>query len=161
MPSIHWFRNDLRLDDNPALQKALGDGAVLPVYVLDPRMWKEDRWGHVKTGPFRTQFLWESLQDLRLELEARGGALLVREGLPEEVLPALMKEHGCGRVTAQAEHTPEELEVERLVRRAVEAVGGTCAWVEGLTLYHPEDLPMPLASLPDIFTQFRKLLQSM
>ena len=90
MPSIHWFRNDLRLDDNPALQEALEDGEVLPVFVLDPRLWGEDRWGHVKTGPFRTQFRWESLQDLRSELEARGGALLIREGLPEEVLPALM-----------------------------------------------------------------------
>lgn len=159
MPSIHWFRNDLRLDDNPALQEALEDGEVLPVFVLDPRLWGEDRWGHVKTGPFRTQFLWESLQDLRLELEARGGVLLVREGLPEEVLPALMKEHGCGRVTAQAEHTPEELEAERLVRQAVEEAGGAFACLEGLTLYHPEDLPMPLASLPDIFTQFRKKME--
>ena len=62
MHSIHWFRNDLRLDDNPALQEALKDGEVLPVFVLDPRLWVEDRWGHVKTGPVRTQFLWESLK---------------------------------------------------------------------------------------------------
>ena len=73
MPTIHWLRNDLRLDDNPALQEALKDGEVLPVFVLDPRLWVEDRWGHVKTGPVRTQFLWESLQDLRSELEASGG----------------------------------------------------------------------------------------
>ena len=37
MPSsIVWFRNDLRLADNPALIAGLGSGrAVVPLYVLD------------------------------------------------------------------------------------------------------------------------------
>ena len=34
MRSIHWFRNDLRLTDNPALIAASGND-VLPVYILD------------------------------------------------------------------------------------------------------------------------------
>ena len=45
------------------------------------------------------------------------------------------------------------------MRQAVEEAGGAFACVEGLTLYHPEDLPMSLASLPDIFTQFRKKME--
>ena len=39
--AIMWFRNDLRLADNPALRAATqwareNDGVVLPVFVLDP-----------------------------------------------------------------------------------------------------------------------------
>ena len=33
--SIVWFRQDLRLADNPALRRAAADGNVLPLYVLD------------------------------------------------------------------------------------------------------------------------------
>ena len=35
MKSIHWFRNDLRLADNPALSAASGND-VLPIFILDP-----------------------------------------------------------------------------------------------------------------------------
>ena len=35
--ALHWFRNDLRLDDNPALQAALDHGYVpIPVYIHAP-----------------------------------------------------------------------------------------------------------------------------
>ena len=33
-------------------------------------------------------------------------------------------------------------------------------WVEGHTLFHPDDLPMDLEAIPDIFTQFRKRWRS-
>ena len=34
-PALLWFRQDLRLRDNPALIAALASGSILPVYVLD------------------------------------------------------------------------------------------------------------------------------
>ena len=157
--TLHWFRNDLRLDDNPALAHALRAGEVVPVVVMDPRFWAEDRWGHVKTGPFRTRFWLESVADLKAAIEACGGQLLVKQGKPEDVLPALMDTWSCSSLTAQAEHTPEELEIESNVEAAVRASGGTCTWVEGHTLFHPDDLPMDLEALPDIFTQFRKKVE--
>ena len=36
MTSIWWIRRDLRLTDNPALHSALGQGQVIPVFILDP-----------------------------------------------------------------------------------------------------------------------------
>ena len=159
--TLHWFRNDLRLDDNPALAEALRSDETVLVVVLDDRFWAEDRWGHVKTGAFRTRFLLESIADLKLAVEERGGALLIRRGKPEDILPQLMKKHGCTLFTAQAEHTPEELEIEAAVERAVRDHGGACSWVEGHTLFHPDDLPMDLEALPDIFTQFRKKVEKL
>ena len=85
--TLHWFRNDLRLDDNPALAEALRSDEVVPVVVLDDRLWSEDRWGHVKTGPFRTRFVLESVADLKAAIEDAGGSLLVKQGRPEEILP--------------------------------------------------------------------------
>ena len=33
--AIHWFRQDLRLSDNPALSQAARHPKVLPIYILD------------------------------------------------------------------------------------------------------------------------------
>ena len=143
------------------MAEALRSDETVPVVVLDDRFWAEDRWGHVKTGPFRTRFLLESIADLKEAMEERGGALLIRRGKPEDILPALMKVHACTRLTAQAEHTPEETDTEAAVERAVGAEGGLCLWLEGHTLFHPDDLPMDLEALPDIFTQFRKKVEKL
>tara|TARA_B100000989_G_scaffold57579_3_gene39089 strand:- start:1649 stop:2977 length:1329 start_codon:yes stop_codon:yes gene_type:complete len=157
--TLHWFRNDLRLDDNPALSEALRGDELLPVVILDDRFWGTDRWGHVKTGPHRTRFLLESVADLKKAIEELGGSLVIRQGLPEKILPNLMKEWSCLTLTAQAEHTPEEMDIETAVASAVSGVGGSCQWVEGHTLFHPDDLPMDIGDIPDIFTQFRKKVE--
>ena len=106
MRSLIWFRNDLRVTDNATLNAAVkASTEVIPVFILDPAQWAKDRWGHVKTGPFRTRFLLESLADLKADLEDMGGALLIRQGEPAEVLQALAEEHGARTVFATAEHT--------------------------------------------------------
>ena len=33
--SLMWFRQDLRLRDNPALTAAANSGPILPIYILD------------------------------------------------------------------------------------------------------------------------------
>ena len=33
--NVMWFRQDLRLADNPALSKSLEDGKTLPIFILD------------------------------------------------------------------------------------------------------------------------------
>ena len=33
--NVMWFRQDLRLADNPALSKSLEDGKTLPIFIFD------------------------------------------------------------------------------------------------------------------------------
>ena len=121
MKSIVWFRNDLRVTDNATLNAAVKSSVeVIPVFILDPVQWAEDRWGQLKTGPFRSRFLLESLTDLKADLEDLGGALLVRRGEPAEVLKALAQTHGAQAVFATAEHTSEELQREAQVAEVLE-----------------------------------------
>ena len=46
--SIHWFREDLRLSDNPSLFEACKSGHVIPIYIHDncytPELGKVSRW---------------------------------------------------------------------------------------------------------------------
>ena len=155
MRSLIWFRNDLRITDNKTLLAAIeASSEVVPVFVLDPAWWAKDRWGQVKTGPFRTRFLLEALADLKTNLERLGGVLRIYHGSPAEVLKSLAEEHGCTAVFATAEHTREELDREAEVAQVLDL-----RLHEQLTMYRPDDLPFSLAQLPDVFTQFRRKVE--
>ncbi|RZC15512.1 Cryptochrome DASH, chloroplastic/mitochondrial isoform B [Glycine soja] len=175
--AIVWFRNDLRVLDNEALYKAwLSSETVLPVYCVDPRLFATTyHFGFPKTGALRAQFLLECLADLRKNLMKRGLNLLVQHGKPEEILPSLAKSFQAHTVYAQKETCSEELNVERLVMRGLKQVvtspeessGITVSnnipklqLVWGTTMYHLDDLPFDATSLPDVYTQFRKLVET-
>lgn len=155
-PVIVWLRNDLRLDDHEPLHRAIASGApVAPVYCIDPRQFGALPSGVAKTGAFRARFLLEALADLRAACRACGGELLVRDGTPETVLPSLVRELGATRVLFHEEVASEETTVEANVEAAVERVGARLEGFWGHTLFHPDDLPFDLPSLPELFTAFR------
>ena len=67
---IYWFRNDLRLHDNPSLQKAIDTGiAVVPVYIIDDAVMVTHPLGFERTGVFRQKFLYQTLNDLSKIIE--------------------------------------------------------------------------------------------
>ena len=90
---VHWFRRDLRLDDNRALTAALGSGApVLPVFLLDDRILLQPTMGE-----HRLRFLRTALRDLDARIRERGARLLVlrTDDAPRE-LNRLVQETAAG-----------------------------------------------------------------
>ena len=67
MLSLVWFQRDLRVQDHPGLVWAAGQGAVLPVYVVEP-----DLWAQPEAAARHHAFLEECLTGLRADL-ARAG----------------------------------------------------------------------------------------
>jgi len=105
---LHWFRRDLRLTDNNALNAAAAGGArVIPVYLAST--WKgTHRW----TGSPRQQFLCGCLASLARNLETIAGRLIIRDGSPTEVLPALARESGATAVHTNHDPDPHGKAVE-------------------------------------------------
>ncbi len=153
--AVVWFRDDLRLTDNPTLTAALADAtAVVPLFVFDPRNRGETQYGTQKLGPHRTKFRLESLADLRASVRDRGGELFVRQGPVEEVIPAVVDRIDADAVFAQTLPAPEEQAAERRVRDALpNGVRFDRRWTH--TLYHRDDLPTPPDSIDDTFTPWR------
>jgi deoxyribodipyrimidine photo-lyase len=121
MPSraVVWFRRDLRVADQPALRAAL-DAAdqVVPVFVVD-RALLDGR----PSGPNRRAFLHGALGALAKDLEALGGRLLLREGDPVQVIPAMAREAAADAVYCSLEHTPYARRRDAAVERALRADG--------------------------------------
>jgi len=84
--TLFWFRRDLRLADNAGLYHALkGAQSVLPIFIFDTCILdqledKKDK---------RVDFIYQSLSELKIELEKHGSSLLVLHGDPVQIFESL------------------------------------------------------------------------
>lgn len=76
--AICWFRQDLRITDNPALTEATKQGSVLPIYILDDK-----NAGSYSPGDASRWWLHHSLEALNTSL---GNTLSVYQGNPQIIL---------------------------------------------------------------------------
>lgn len=116
---IHWFRRDLRLTDNTALNAAAQTGAqVVTVFILSE--WKgQHRW----VGPNRQEFLCACLESLAKNLEAHGGKLIVRCGPAERELEKLARETKAEAVFYNQDPDPFGRGVETRVEEMAARLG--------------------------------------
>ena len=155
-----WFRNDLRLHDNEMLVEAIAKSdSILPVYILDRRSFGETKYGTLKTGNIRAQFILESVLGLRNSLKQIGGNLLIAEGDPEDIIPQLVQEYEITEVYHHREVAREETHVSTLVENALWKLRVNLKHFIGHTLYNKEDLPFPIKDIPDAFNQFKKKIE--
>ncbi len=126
--AIAWFRRDLRVDDLPMLAEAAErHPRVAPVFVFDPRLL---RTGRFPSAP-RTAFMLGCLEHLDAALRERGGALIVRHGRPEDVIPALAAELRATRVYCSEDVSPWSRDRDRRVERRLAAAGVQMLALEG------------------------------
>jgi deoxyribodipyrimidine photo-lyase len=152
-----WYRNDLRLHDHTPLVRAIEQGAkVIPIYCFDDRHFGQTKFGFPKTGNFRAQFLMESVADLRDSWRSIGSDLIIRRGLPEEIIPALATELNITDLYYHRECTSEEIAVEKALESALKPLNVSCKSFWGHTIHRLQDLPFNIANIPELFTKFRK-----
>lgn len=142
---IWWIRRDLRLKDNPALHSALQSGhTVVPLFILDPRLLS-------KPAENRQQFLFNGLRRLDEELRQRGSRLILRRGLAEEVLPAVLAESAAETVFAEEDYTPFAIRRDEKLAKQI-----PLQLVVGVTVHHPAAVIKPDGSPYTVFTPFSK-----
>ncbi|CAI49819.1 deoxyribodipyrimidine photolyase [Natronomonas pharaonis DSM 2160] len=155
--AVVWFRDDLRVTDNPTLADAVAAAeTVIPVYTFDPDRYTESEYGPPKTGGHRAVFRRQAVADLRASLRDRGGDLLVRSGRPATVVPELAQRAGADAVYAQTKPATEERRRAADVASALDDAGIALRQRWTHTLYHPDDLPTPPTDIDDTFTPWRK-----
>lgn len=150
-----WFRNDLRINDNASLTNAIIENEkVLAVYCFDPRHFEQSNFGFKKTEKFRAKFLIESVVALKQNLEKLHIPLVVYHQKPEEAIAEIIAENEISSVYFQEEWTSEEMEVlENIKLKVSDSVAFKCTCNQ--FLFHPEDIPFEIQSIPNVFTQFR------
>ncbi len=150
-PSIIWFRQDLRLNDQRAVLAAAQAGPVVPVFVLD-----DAAPGHWRTGAAARWWLHHSLASLDASLRALGARLILLRGDAVEALAALAQQTGAGCVHALSH-------VEPWARTQQQALASRLPLHlhEGWTLAPPDAVRTGSGGRYRIFTPFWRALAAM
>ena len=148
--ALVWFRLDLRLSDNPALDAAAESGfEVVPVFI-----WAPEEEGDWTPGAASRWWLHQSLQSLDAELRRRGSALVLRRGPSLEALRRLAGESGAKAVFWNRRIEPDLRTRDTRVRTALQSDGlqvGTC---NSALLFDPEEIRNKSGRPFRVFTPF-------
>lgn len=118
--SLHWFRRDLRDDDNAGLYYALASSAqvhcafVFDTAILEALPSRADR---------RVEFILGSVASLRESLRRRGGDLIVLHGDARREIPRLTARLDVDAVFANGDYEPAALARDEAVRAALDSQG--------------------------------------
>lgn len=149
-PSIVWFRDDLRLADNPALRAALErDEPVIGLYVLD-----EESPGIRPLGGAARWWLHGSLASLRDRLEERGSTLVLRRGPAERVVAETVRDAGAGAVFWNRRYGEPERTVDTALKTALRDTEVTVASFAASLLFEPWTVQTGSGTHFSVFTPF-------
>jgi deoxyribodipyrimidine photo-lyase len=149
-PTLHWFRRDLRLCDNPALEWLEEQGSpALFVYIHAPQ--EEAPW---EPGGASRWWLHQSLAALAEALEARGHPLLFARENSAAALIRICQQQGIRRVTWNHRHEPHLAARDQRVAAELAANGiEACPWEDG-ALFTPGTLRNRQQAPYRVFTPF-------
>jgi deoxyribodipyrimidine photo-lyase len=113
--AIVWFRQDLRLADNPALDAAVKRGQpIIPLYI-----WAPEDEGDWPPGAASRWWLHQSLHALDIALRERGSRLILAKGRAVEVLSALARQSGATAVFWNRRYEPAAIECSATVKKSL------------------------------------------
>ncbi|MFE5409485.1 cryptochrome/photolyase family protein [Microbacterium sp. NPDC056569] len=149
-PSIVWFRDDLRLADNPALRAAIDrDEPIIALYVLD-----EGSPGIRPLGGAARWWLHHSLASLGERLRERGATLVLRRGPAERVVRELVTDAAPGAVFWNRRYGGPEREVDAALKAGLRDEGVEVASFAGSLLFEPWTVKTGAGTHFSVFTPF-------
>lgn len=131
-----WFREDLRVADNPALRAAAAsERPVIAIYILD-RVSPEIR----RPGRAQQWMLHHALAALEGELECIGLQLVIRTGPAEDVMSDLVAETGAKAAFWNRRYGGAEIAVDSAIKRRLGGAGLEVKSFQGSLLHEPTRL---------------------
>ncbi len=86
---VVWFKRDMRVADHAPLSAAARSGLVLPLYILEPDLWRQP-----DASQRHYAFVSDCLREVSNELSKLGQPLVICIGNAVEVLHAIHATHG-------------------------------------------------------------------
>ncbi len=144
MPCLLWFRQDLRLTDNPALLKASELDEIIPVFILD----ETDR----TLGGASKWWLHHSLSALTADL---GGLVLLR-GDPQQLIPELAKKTKSEAIFWNRSYEPHSVERDTALKSLLKENGLLAESFSGSVVREPWETKTGSGGPYKVYTPFWK-----
>lgn len=154
-PAIVWFRNDLRLSDNPALHAACESGApVLAIYVFD-----EVSDGIRALGGASHWWLHHSLKSFSADLKDKLGIeLILRRGPAKDVISDLVDETKAASIVWNRRYGSAEIEIDSQLKADFTDRGLDACSFQGNLLHEPAKVQTKSGGPYRVYTPFWKAL---
>jgi deoxyribodipyrimidine photo-lyase len=151
-PSLVWFRNDLRLADNPAFTAAVNKGGpVIPVFC-----WAPDEEAPWQPGAATRWWLHHSLGSLEKGLGRLGLTLIIRHGATQKALLQLAKQTGADAVFWNRRYEPAVIARDAKIKSALQNEGLAAQSFDALLLIEPWEIQNHQGHPYRVFTAFWK-----
>jgi len=152
--TIVWFRQDLRLRDNPALHAAVATGApVIPIYIWSPE--EEGDWA---PGGASRWWLHHSLAALAADLRERGSRLIMANGRATTLLKKLAAETGATAVHWNRRYEPAAVGCAQIVSDQLRRSGIRTEEFNGTLLSDPTTFLNKSGKPYQVYTAFQRTL---
>ena len=147
--NIVWFRQDLRLEDNPALSKAAENNArILPIYILDDE--NAGSWG---MGEASRWWLHKSLESLNGSLDENLHFFI---GKADEIIPDLIEKTKAAGIYWNRCYEPWRISRDKEIKTSLLNNNITVRSFNGSLLFEPPNIKKKDATPYKVFTPFYK-----
>ncbi len=154
-PTLVWFRQDLRLSDNPALRAAAERGApIVPLYLLD-----EETPGDWRPGGASRWWLHHALERLGENLAGKGLRLLLRRGAATQAIPSLVGELGAERVVWNRCYEPWAIRRDREIEARLKQANIAVESFAGNVLHEPWTVETGAGKPYSVYTPFWRAIK--
>lgn len=152
-----WFRQDLRIDDNPALSAALKTGRpLIPLYIHAPA--EEASW-----APGGASRWWQhhAIEALDEKLQEHGSSLVLRSGESLEILLDVCKTHRVADVFWNRRYEPAIINRDARIKQHLRDTGITARSFSASLLFEPHTIQNRSGKPFRVFTPFWKHLRTL
>ncbi|WP_146340270.1 deoxyribodipyrimidine photo-lyase [Nesterenkonia sp. NBAIMH1] len=157
--TLVWFRDDLRVEDHPALtvaaEHAEEPGDVVGLYILD-----DTTQGIRPLGGASRWWLHHALESLQRELRELGVPLILRAGSPAELVPQLAEALSADRVHWSRRYGPGERALDAQIKQHLPERGIGVESFPGSLLHEPWTIQTNSGGPYKVFTPFYRALSS-
>ena len=152
-----WFRQDLRIYDNPALAAAVKTGRpLIPVYIHAPD--EETPW---PPGGAARWWLHHALESLDQELQSHGNRLILRSGSTSENLLDICTKYNVSSVFWNRRYEPSIISRDTRIKQQLHDQGIGAESFSASLLYEPHTIQNRSGKPFRVFTPFWKHLRTL
>jgi deoxyribodipyrimidine photo-lyase len=149
--NIFWFRRDLRLEENRALDIALSSGLpVLPVFIFDTNITDE-----LPEDDSRISFIHETLRTINIKLQKSGSSVYALKGNPEKIWKDLLKSFDINAVYATRDYEPYAIHRDNRVEKILLKNGVGFLRYKDQVIFEENDILKPDNRPYTIFTPYK------
>ena len=150
--SLVWFRNNMRVEDNSSLTKAINNSEnVIGFINIDPKNFIYTKYGFKKTEKYRVKFLLETISDLKSQLNKLNISLIITHKDFGQSINEIINQFEVTSIYTQTEWTRDELKEESFIPEEINLIKDFDQF-----LFSPNDVRSLYDNIPRGFSNFRK-----